>query len=211
MKKAIVFIFVVCICAALFAGCGGSDDGALRHLPGGSAASVDPPPDNDSPAPAETPGQNPDSLKTQQTPSITPAEGFVKNDKDIYNLTYNKSDGGAGDTLTFIIMKDTLGGLTPTVDAYIAKIQDALSQNSDNSVFSEVSDVKVNGYDAKEFTFSMSMYSVTENGRYDLLVQNGVLYIISCLALNVVTNDAAKVYDANAADFQAMIDSFALK
>jgi len=132
------------------------------------------------------------------TPSITPADGFVKNESAT-KLTYNKQNGTDFASITVTIYPN----LNETANDYATK-----SKKNMQGTTSDITNVKINGFDAAEFTNTST--SGGQKTRFDFIAKDGAIYSIGCMVISA-GGDGAKLYDDNAAAFQSMLDSFTLK
>jgi len=132
------------------------------------------------------------------TPSITPADGFVKNESAT-KLTYNKQSGTDLASITVTVYSN----LNETANDYAAK-----SKKNMQGTTSDITNVKINGFDAAEFTNTST--SGGQKVRYDFIAKDGAIYSIGCMVISS-GGDGSKLYDDNAAAFQSMLDSFTLK
>ena len=194
MKKLLAMILALALAFSL-AACGGGTN------PTGGNSTTNPPASTAGNSTADNNGGNQGAAGL---PSITPADGFVKNDASPWPV-YNKTGDSAGSALSIVISSFTLNSTYPTLDAYIPFVQDGLKGALKDMQFSATTDTTVNGMAASEFTYTSSM----QNGRQVYINQSGKVYIIQCMATDAMSNPSA-LWDANAADFQAMIDSFTL-
>ena len=141
------------------------------------------------------------------TASITPADGFAKNDKDITKQTYNKISS-AGDMLTLTITTAPLGSSYQTIDDYIAYVQDGLKGGFADIQFSDTMFNTVNGMTASTFTYTTSS-PLSTKGQYEFIENSGVAYVIIFMATS--PTDAVQLLSDNESDFQSMLDSFTLQ
>ena len=194
MKKQILAFALALVLTLSLAACGGNNPtggNGTPNLPASTAGNI-------------TPDNSGGNQTSAGTPSITPADGFVKNDKAPWP-TWNKTGASAGDSLSISISYFEFDSTYPTLDAYIPYVQDGLKKGMKDIQFSDTANTTVNGMDAVEFTYNSSM----QDGRQVYVSRNGTVYIIMCMATGISSSPTA-LYDANTADFQTMIDSFTL-
>ncbi len=142
---------------------------------------------------------NPDTSGTL-TASITPAKGWEKNDAVV--PTWMNKDGRATGA-TIILTTDNVPSSVKTANEYVTFAQTLLKSTFKDAVFSAASNTKVGGKDAVEYTYTTTV-TLDFKFRMVYILIGSKAYTIQCCAL-------ASDYNAVAADFQSMIDSYTLK
>ena len=192
MKKFFIFILVPAL-MIFFTACSDNKDNKNGDSQKSAAATDDLAQNSggtDNSLQNTTAGQSAPVLK----PSIDPASGWELNELPDY-LSYSK------DTSSISITPDFLTPDYNTPETYLTYIRGKIKQIFENAVLGDTSKTTVNGYEARNFTYTNGV------GQKYLFVSvfNGTnVYDIECAA-------DVSGFDSKAAEFQSMINSFTLK
>ncbi len=135
------------------------------------------------------------------TASITPAEGWEKNSA-IVPTWINKDERATGASI--MLITDIVPSGVKTADEYVTYVQPIIKKSFKDAVFTATTHTKVGNRDAVEYTYLTSALDLGFKFRMVYILADPKAYTIQCCAF-------ASDYDAVAADFQSMIDSYTLK
>ena len=179
MKKYLLLFLAIAL-TIVSAGCGSNTTGETTTA---------------SPAQGET--QNTTAAQNNEPAGITvsPPEGWVKNEKSVVIAQYMKN------TASFILKEEIFA--KKDLDSVTKQAKDSLASVFEDIEFAgEPESIKVDGRDAVRFMFSVP--SIKFKYEYVYIIAGNTVY-------NAVFGDLAATFDNYTSDYQAILDSIKIK